>query len=123
MSSLVLIIEDDPAQSRLLGKMLEASEYRVLTAADGESGLSTAVSAHPDLIVLDVMMPRLNGYQTCRALKANPATAGIPIIMLTTKDQPADAYWAGEVGADLFMHKPIDLPLLLQQIARFTAPR
>lgn len=123
MSALVLIIEDDPAQRRLLEKMLEASGYRVVTAPDGESGLASARGAHPDLIVLDVMMPRLNGYQTCRALKADTATAGIPIIMLTTKDQPADAYWANEVGAELFMHKPVDLPLLLQRIAEFTGEK
>ena len=120
MGSLVLIIEDDPAQRRLLEKMLEASGYRVLTAPDGESGVATATSARPDLIVCDVMMPRLNGYQTVRSLKTNPATSAIPVIMLTTKDQPADAYWAGEVGADLFMPKPVDLPRLLEQIARFT---
>lgn len=123
MSALVLVIEDDPAQRRLLEKMLEASGYRVLTAPDGESGLTAATGALPAVIVLDVMMPRLNGYQTCRALKADAATAGIPIIMLTTKDQPADAYWAGEVGADLFMHKPVDLPLLLQHIARLTGQK
>ncbi|HKV73594.1 MAG TPA: response regulator [Gemmatimonadales bacterium] len=120
MGSLVLIIEDDPAQRRLLEKMLDASGYRVLTAPDGESGVATAIGRRPDLIVCDVMMPKLNGYQTVRALKSDPATSAIPVIMLTTKDQPADAFWAGEVGADLFMHKPVDLPRLLEQIARFT---
>jgi twitching motility two-component system response regulator PilH len=123
MGSLVLIIEDDPAQRRLLERMLDASGYRVLAAPDGESGVAAATNSHPDLIVLDVMMPRLNGYQTCRALKAHPETSAIPVIMLTTKDQPADAYWAAEVGADLFLPKPVDLPLLLDHIARLTGPR
>jgi CheY-like chemotaxis protein len=123
MGKLVLVIEDDPAQRRLLERMLGARDFRVLTAADGEAGVEIAAASHPDLIVLDVMMPRLNGYQACRALKGNPGTAAIPIIMLTTKDQPADAFWASEVGADLFLHKPIDLPLLFAEIDRLTGSR
>jgi len=123
MGKLVLVIEDDPAQRRLLERMLGARDFRVLTAADGEAGVEIAAAGHPDLIVLDVMMPRLNGYQACRALKGNPGTAAIPIIMLTTKDQPADAFWASEVGADLFLHKPIDLPLLFAEIDRLTGSR
>jgi CheY-like chemotaxis protein len=123
MGKLVLVIEDDPAQRRLLERMLGARDFRVLTAADGEAGVEIAAVSHPDLIVLDVMMPRLNGYQACRALKGNPGTAAIPIIMLTTKDQPADAFWASEVGADLFLHKPIDLPLLFAEIDRLTGSR
>ncbi len=123
MGKLVLVIEDDPAQRRLLERMLAARDFRVLTAADGEAGVEIAAASHPDLIVLDVMMPRLNGYQACRALKGNPGTRAIPVIMLTTKDQPADAFWASEVGADLFLHKPIDLPLLFAEIDRLTGSR
>jgi CheY-like chemotaxis protein len=123
MGKLVLVIDDDPAQRRLLERMLGARDYRVLTAADGEAGVEVAAASHPDLILLDVMMPRLNGYQACRALKGQAGTAAIPIIMLTTKDQPADAFWAAEVGADLFLHKPIDLPLLFAEIDRLTGTR
>lgn len=123
MGKLVLVIEDDPAQRRLLERMLGAREFRVLTAPDGEAGVEIAAASHPDLIVLDVMMPRLNGYQACRALKGQAGTARIPIIMLTTKDQPADAFWASEVGADLFLHKPIDLPTLFAEIDRLTGDR
>jgi twitching motility two-component system response regulator PilH len=123
MGKLVLVIEDDPAQRRLLERMLGARDYRVLTAPDGEAGVEIAAASHPDVIVLDVMMPRLNGYQACRALKSHDGTASIPIIMLTTKDQPADAYWAAEVGADLFLHKPIDLPALFAEIDRLSGGR
>jgi len=123
MGKLVLVIDDDPAQRRLLERMLGARDYRVLTAADGEAGVEIAAASHPDLILLDVMMPRLNGYQACRALKGQAGTAAIPIIMLTTKDQPADAFWAAEVGADLFLHKPIDLPVLFAEIDRLTGTR
>jgi len=120
MSKLVLIIEDDPDQRRLLERMLGALGWRVASAPDGENGLLAARSNPPDVIVLDVMMPRLNGYQTCRQLKADPATAGIPIVMCTLKDQPADQFWAAEVGADAFLAKPVDVGRLVQTLDQLT---
>ena len=120
MSRLVLVIEDDPDQRRLLERMLVGSGWRVATAPDGESGLDAAKSSPPDAIVLDVMMPRLNGFQTCRQLKSDPATAKIPVVICTSKDQPADQYWATEVGADAFLAKPIDIGRLIQMLERLT---
>jgi CheY-like chemotaxis protein len=66
------------------------------------------------------MMPRLNGYQTCRRLKADPATSSIPVIMVTTKDQPADEFWAKEVGAEAFLAKPVDIRDLVDLLNRLT---
>ena len=123
MSKLVLVVEDDPDQRRLLERMLASSGWRVATAPDGETGLSAARSHPPDAIVLDVMMPRLNGYQACRQLKTDPITMAIPVIMCTSKDQPADQYWATEVGADAFLAKPVDISRLLQMLERLTDPR
>jgi len=120
VSRLVLVIEDDPDQRRLLERMLVGSGWRVATAPDGESGLDAAKSSPPDAIVLDVMMPRLNGFQTCRQLKSDPATAKIPVVICTSKDQPADQYWATEVGADAFLAKPIDIGRLIQMLERLT---
>ena len=120
MSKLVLVIDDDPDQRRFLERMLSGSGYRVAAVADGEAGLAAAAAQPPDAVVLDVMMPRLNGYQTCRKLKKDPLTAACPVIMLTAKDQPADQYWATEVGADAFLSKPIDLPILLETLERLT---
>jgi CheY-like chemotaxis protein len=94
----------------------------VATAGDGEAAVARAFECRPDLILMDVMMPRLNGYQTCRRLRTNPLTAGCPIVMLTTKDEAADAFWATEVGADAFMHKPVDFPLLLKTITDLIGP-
>ncbi len=91
MSKLLLVIDDDPVERTILERVL-----------------------------LDVMMPRLNGYQTCRALKQDPALARCPILMLTAKDETTDRLWAGEVGADAFLTKPADIPLLLQTIADLT---
>lgn len=123
MGKLVLVVEDDPDQRRLLERMLVGSGWRVATAPDGESGLEAARTHRPDAIVLDVMMPRLNGYQTCRQLKADPEIAKIPVIMCTSKDQPADQYWATEVGADAFLAKPVDITRLMQMLDRLTGPR
>ncbi len=123
MAKLVLIIEDDPDQRRLLERMLAGSGWRVATAPDGESGLEAARGHHPDAIVLDVMMPRLNGFQACRQLKSDPATADIPVVMCTSKDQPADQYWATEVGADAFLAKPVDVSRLAQMLERLTGTR
>ena len=120
MSKLVLVVEDDPDQRRLLERMLVGSGWRVATAPDGETGLGAAKSSPPDAIVLDVMMPRLNGFQTCRQLKSDPVTAAIPVIICTSKDQPADQYWATEVGADAFLAKPIDIGRLIQMLERLT---
>ncbi|MFN8647154.1 MAG: response regulator [Gemmatimonadales bacterium] len=123
MSRLALIIEDDPDQRRLLERMLGASGWRVEAAPDGEAGLALAAERRPDVIVLDVMMPRLNGYQTCRRLKAEPVTAAIPVVIVTTKDQPADEFWAREVGADAFLAKPVDVRQLTELLDRLTGPR
>jgi twitching motility two-component system response regulator PilH len=120
MSRLALVIEDDPDQRRFLERMLGGSGWRVVAAADGEAGLLAAGEQQPDAIVLDIMMPRLNGYQTCRRLKADPATSTIPVIIVTTKDQPADEFWAKEVGADAFLAKPVDIRDLVNLLNRLT---
>ncbi len=120
MSRLVLVIEDDPDQRRLLERVLASGGWRVSTAPDGETGIASARAHPPDIIVLDVMMPNMNGYQACRRLKSDPVTAGIPVIICTSKDQPADEFWAAEVGADAFMAKPVDVIKLMQTLDRFT---
>lgn len=120
MKKLVLIIEDDPDQRRLLERMLQGSGWQVATAQDGEAGLAAARNQPPAAIVLDVMMPRLNGYQTCRRLKGDPTTAGIPVVMCTTKDQPADEFWAAEVGADAYLAKPVDVGSLVRLLDQLT---
>jgi twitching motility two-component system response regulator PilH len=120
VSRLLLIIDDDPVEREILERVLLLAGYRVATAPDGQAGLEAARSAQPDLVLLDVMMPHLNGYQTCRALRSEPATAGCPILMLTAKDETTDRFWASEVGADAFLTKPADVPLLLQTIADLT---
>src|ERR1041384_3780980 len=117
MNELILVVDDDPDQRRLLERVLHGAGYRVLTAPDGEAGIATLSAVRPALVVLDVMMPKMNGFQPCRALRALPEGAKLPVIMLTSKDQPADRFWAEEVGADAYLQKPVDVTLLLDTIA------
>lgn len=118
MAKVILVIEDDPDQRRLMERTLTTSGYRILTASDGQTGLESALALQPKLIILDVVMPRMNGYQTARALKQNPATAAIPILMVTTKQEPADQFWSTQVGADAFLTKPVDVAELIKVVGR-----
>jgi twitching motility two-component system response regulator PilH len=118
MANVILVIEDDPDQRRLMERTLTTSGYRILTASDGQTGLESALAIQPRLIILDVVMPRMNGYQTARALKQNPATAAIPILMVTTKQEPADEFWSTQVGADAFLTKPLDITELIKAVGR-----
>jgi twitching motility two-component system response regulator PilH len=122
VSHLVLIIEDDPDQRRLLERILGGDGWRVATAPDGEAGLAAARAQQPTVILLDVMTPRLNGFQACRRLKADPETARTPVIIATAKDQPADEFWAREVGADGYLSKPLDLRSLSDLVQRLARP-
>ena len=117
MNELILVVDDDPDQRRLMERVLHGAGYRVLTAPDGEAGIATLGAVRPALVVLDVMMPKMNGFQTCRALRQLPEGAKLPVVMLTSKDQPADRFWAEEVGADAYLQKPVDVSLLLKTIA------
>ncbi len=122
MPKSVLVVEDDPAQRRLMERLLTAGGWRVSTAPDGAAGVRVAEANPPDIVVLDVMMPTLNGFQACRQLKSTPATRDIPVVILTSKDQPTDEWWAREVGADAFMHKPADVKELMALLTRLTEP-
>lgn len=120
MANVILVIEDDPDQRRLMERTLATSGHRILTASDGQTGVETALAIQPKLIILDVMMPRMNGYQAARTLKQNPLTAAIPILMVTTKQEPADEFWASQVGADGFLTKPVDIAALIQAVNSLT---
>ncbi len=116
MTARVLIVDDIPANVRLLQAKLEADYYEVLTAHDGETAMQMAAEGQPDIILLDVMMPGIDGYETCRQLKAHPETRHIPIILVTALDGREDRLSGLEAGADDFMTKPIDDVLLTARL-------
>jgi pilus assembly protein CpaE len=103
----ILVVDDDSSTLRLIGYMLERGGFDVRMAGDGEEGLKKAFQQPPDLIVLDVMMPGLNGYEVCEQLRADPRTAHVPVIILTARTQRVDEQTALEAGADLYMSKPV----------------
>ena len=112
--SRILIIEDETPMRTALADVLDGEGYRVLTAADGESGLKRALEEKPDLILLDIMMPRLDGYEVCAELRrlANP----VPILMLTAKGQVEDRVSGLDAGADDYLVKPFSTEELLARV-------
>jgi DNA-binding response OmpR family regulator len=114
MNPRILIIEDELPMRTALKDVLEGEGYRVLTASDGASGLQRAIAEKPDLILLDVMMPRLDGYSLCRELRrvANP----VPVLMLTAKGQVEDRVRGLDVGADDYLVKPFSTDELLARV-------
>ncbi len=112
----LLIIEDDPDIVELLQYNLQKEGYSVLAAIDGEAGLASARRHVPDLILLDLMMPGINGLDVCRALKADEGTSAIPVIMVTAKDEESDVVLGLELGADDYVSKPFGMPEVLARV-------
>jgi DNA-binding response OmpR family regulator len=113
----ILIIEDDATMLRGLKDNFEFRGYRVLTATDGEEGLETALSGKPDLIVLDIMLPKINGYEVCRLIRAEGLE--MPIIMLTAKGEESDIVLGLKLGADDYVTKPFSIKELLARTEAF----
>ncbi len=116
MTARVLIVDDVPANVRLLQAKLEADYYEVVSAADGHAALQLAVDSQPDIILLDVMMPGIDGYEVCRQLKSDPETRHIPIILITALDGREDRLSGLESGADDFLTKPFDDVILMARL-------
>ncbi|MBZ0309170.1 MAG: response regulator, partial [Anaerolineae bacterium] len=106
MSDKILIVDDDIDSLKLIGLMLQRHGYEVVAANAGNQALTKATHDHPDLIILDVMMPDMDGYEVCRRLRANPDTRAIPIIMFTAKTLVDDKVAGFEAGADDYLTKP-----------------
>jgi DNA-binding response OmpR family regulator len=113
----VLIVEDDPTMLRGLKDNFEFKGYRVVTAADGEEGLNAALNDSPDLIILDIMLPKINGYEVCRLIRQEQLE--MPIIMLTAKGQESDIVLGLNLGADDYVTKPFSIKELLARAAAF----
>ena len=113
----VLIIDDSPTERHVLAEILTKGGYEIITAQNGEEGIEKARAEHPDLILMDVVMPGLNGYQATRTLTRDDATRHIPIIVCTTKGQETDKIWGLRQGAHDYMTKPINGDELLMKIA------
>jgi DNA-binding response OmpR family regulator len=116
MAKRILVVDDDPIILRLLASRLKNSGYDVVSAIDGESGLKKAIAKKPDLVLLDIIMPGLNGFEVCKRLKENDKTKDIPVIMLTALAGENDLSKSLEEGADCFITKPFRAVDLLHEI-------
>jgi DNA-binding response OmpR family regulator len=115
----ILVVDDDAEIRKLVDKILTARGYQVSQAEDGESGLGLAIVKKPDLIILDLNLPKMSGFEVCRRLKADEATRKIPVIMLTAAyDEWEDAKKGFRLGADEYVIKPFAADLLLHNIER-----
>jgi CheY-like chemotaxis protein len=115
----ILVVDDDPANRDILRARLEKAGHDVTEAANGEEGIQRSAALMPDLVILDVMMPKVDGLQVCREIKDNPKTKNIPIVMLTASGQQIDKLRGWESGADEYMSKPWDAAELLQVIEKW----
>ena len=104
----ILIVDDSPSQLLGLKRLVEKMGHEALTAEDGAAGVEAAKRELPDLVLMDVVMPNLNGFQATRSISKDPATAHIPVILVTTKDQDTDRVWGMRQGARAFVTKPVN---------------
>src|SRR3954467_5104770 len=120
MTARILVVDDVPANVKLLEARLSAEYFDVTTAMSGAEALSICERAQCDIVLLDVMMPEMDGFEVCRRLKANPATHHIPVVMVTALDQPSDRVRGLEAGADDFLTKPVSDVVLIARVRSLT---
>ena len=114
--ALILIADDSPTEVFILKKILEKHKHQVIVAEDGQKAIALTHSKRPNLIVMDVIMPNLNGFQTTRNLSKDPSTSNIPIVIVSSKDQASDKLWGLRQGAKGYLGKPITEALLMAEV-------
>ncbi len=113
----ILVVDDSPVERHLLTELLTGRGYQVTIATDGAQGIETARRDQPDLVLMDVVMPGINGFQATRSLSRDMATRHIPVILCTSKNEETDKIWGMRQGAQDYVTKPIDARQLLAKIA------
>jgi twitching motility two-component system response regulator PilH len=114
----ILIVDDSPSQLMGIRRIVEKLGHEAITAEDGAEGVDKARSEQPDLVLMDVVMPNLNGFQATRAITRDATTRHIPVIMVTTKDQETDRVWGMRQGAKAYLSKPFSESELAEMIAK-----
>jgi twitching motility two-component system response regulator PilH len=117
----VLLVEDSPVQREMISGILKDNGWKVTIACDGVEALEQLKTFNPDLVVLDIVMPRMNGYEVCRWIKSNPGTKNVPVVMCSSKGEEFDRYWGMRQGADAYIAKPfqpIELVGTIKQLLR-----
>jgi len=122
MGRKILITEDSPTILEILKSVLVEEGYEVIAAADGQQALELARTEKPDLIILDLMLPKIDGYKVCRMLKFDEKYKNIPIIMLTARTKESDEKLGKEVGADAYIRKPFEPEMIIDKIRELLNP-
>ncbi len=117
----ILVVDDSPTERHFISKLLEQTGHKVSTADSGEEGVEVAKDIHPDLILMDIVMPGMNGFQATRQITTSPETAEIPVVMVSTKSQQTDKVWATRQGAKGYLVKPVNSEMLINSIKSFLA--
>ena len=117
----ILVVDDSPTESFKISGVLKRHGHEVLAAESGEQALQVARDSQPDLILMDIVMPGLNGFQATRQLTRDPATSAIPVVMLTAKSQEADRIWGERQGARGYLVKPVEDSVLVATISQVLA--
>lgn len=112
----ILVVDDSPTDRAYLVDMLTQAGYQIVTAENGEEGINKAKSEKPDLVMMDVVMPGMNGFQACRGITSGPETKDIPVFLCTTKSQETDKVWGMRQGAKEYLIKPANKDDLLAKI-------
>ena len=118
MAKKVLVVDDSPTDLQMLTTLLKKQGYEVVTAVDGEDAIVKANESHPPVVVLDIILPKKNGFQVCRQLKTQTETSGIKVILVSSKNQESDKFWGMKQGADEYIAKPYRDEELLAAVAR-----
>lgn len=104
--STVLVVEDSITQRELISDLLKGTGLNVIVAIDGQDAIDQLLLISPDVVVLDIVMPRMNGYEVCRRIKSDPKTQNVPVVMCSSKGEEFDRYWGMKQGADAYIAKP-----------------
>jgi len=119
MAKVILVVEDDPKSLKLIRDLLKVSGYKVIEATNGKQGVELAKGKKPDLILMDIMMPVMDGYAACHEIKMEEATKVIPVVLLTSLDYELNKELGKDMGAAEYITKPVDGGELLEVISRF----
>lgn len=117
----ILVVDDSPTQQANLVRIVSAHGHETIVAENGTQGVEVAKAELPDLVLMDVVMPELNGFQACRKITKSPETSHIPVILVTTKDQPTDKVWGERQGASAYIVKPPNEAELIAKVNELLA--
>lgn len=113
-----MLVDDSPTEMKVMQTALQGKGFNLVTANDGEEALAKVIQQKPDMVLLDVVLPKKNGFQVCRQLKTAPETKNTKVILVTSKSQDSDRFWGLKQGADEYLTKPLNAEQLLAAIQR-----